>query len=85
MAAILDVARNIPNVDYRKLFESNATIWRYTCTNQMYQLLASQDVHAPNKYRVNRVLVNFQEFYDTYDIKPGDALYLAPEDRVTVW
>jgi putative endopeptidase len=85
MAAILDVAENIPNVDYKKLFEANATIWRYTCTNQMYQLLATQDVHAPNKFRVNRVLVNFQEFYDTYDIKPGDALYLAPEDRVTVW
>ncbi|MCX7773732.1 MAG: hypothetical protein N2376_11535, partial [Clostridia bacterium] len=69
----------------KQLFESNASIWRFTGTNQMYQLLATQDVHSPNVFRVNRVLVNFQEFYDTYQIKPGDALYLAPENRVTVW
>ena len=27
----------------------------------------------------------FQEFYDTYGIKEGDGMYLAPEDRVAVW
>ena len=85
MACILEIAKSMPNADYKQLFESNARIWRFTASGQMYQMLASQDVHAPNKFRVNRVLPNFQEFYDTYGIKIGDVLYLAPEKRVTVW
>jgi len=26
-----------------------------------------------------------QEFYDTYDVKEGDGMYLAPEDRISIW
>lgn len=85
VACILDIAEDIPDVDYKALFESYARIWRQTATEQTYQMLAMQDSHAPNKYRVNRVLQNFQEFYDTYNIQPGDAMYLAPEKRVTIW
>ena len=85
IACILDIAEDIPDADYKALFESLATIWRFTGTRQMYLLLATQDVHAPNKYRVNRVLQNFPEFYETYNIQPGDAMYLAPEYRVTIW
>lgn len=43
------------------------------------------DMHAPNNLRSNLVLSNFQEFYDTYDIKPGDGMYVAPEDRIKIW
>jgi predicted metalloendopeptidase len=31
------------------------------------------------------VLQQFDEFIETYNIKPGDGMYLAPEDRVLVW
>lgn len=85
MACILDIASSMENANYKELFESYAKIWRMTATNQTYQFLSTQDVHAPNKFRVNQVLRNFQEFYDTYDIKESDMMYLAPEDRVTVW
>lgn len=85
MACILDIAEDIPDVDYKQLFESYATMWRFTGTRQIYQMLATQDAHAPNKYRVNRVLQNFEKFYETYNIQPGDAMYLEPEKRVTVW
>lgn len=85
MACILDIMKGMPNANYKELFENNATIWHMTASTQMYQMLSLQDVHAPNKLRVNQVLRNYQEFYDTYDIKPGDPMYLAPEDRVTVW
>lgn len=85
MACILDIVKSMPNANYKELFESNARIWRMTATIQAYQMLATQDVHAPNKYRANQILRNFQEFYDTYNIQPSDPMYLAPEDRVTVW
>ena len=48
-------------------------------------LLAASDDHAPKKLRVNKVLQNFQEFFDTYGITEGDGMYLAPEHRVKVW
>lgn len=85
MACILDIMKGIPNADYKKLFETHAIIWRQTSSSQMYQLLASQDVHAPNKFRSNQIVRNFQEFHDTYNIKPGDRMYLAPENRISVW
>lgn len=37
------------------------------------------------RVRVNRLLSLADEFYETYDIQPGDAMYVAPEDRVSVW
>nr|WP_249664280.1 M13-type metalloendopeptidase [Lysinibacillus sp. D4B1_S16] len=48
-------------------------------------MLSKNDVHSANKVRVNRTIVNFQEFYDTYGIIPGDGMYIAPEDRVSIW
>jgi len=85
MACILDIAGSMENANYKELFESYARIWRMTATSQIYQYLTVMDVHAPNKFRVNQVLRNFQEFYDTYGITENDLLYLAPEGRVTVW
>ena len=85
MSCILDIAKGMKNVNYKELFESNAKIWYLTATNQLYQMYTTQDVHAPNRLRVNQVIRNFQEFYDTYDVKPGDVMYLAPKDRVTIW
>lgn len=85
MACILDILKGMKNPNYKKLFESNAKIWHMTASEQTYQLLATQDVHSPNKYRVNQVIRNFKEFYNTYGVKPGDAMYLAPEKRVTIW
>ncbi|NMA66300.1 MAG: M13 family peptidase [Clostridiaceae bacterium] len=85
MACILDIAKDMPNADYEKLFESYANIWRMTATNKYYQMLTLQDTHAPNKLRVNQVLKNFEEFYETYNVQPDDDMYLAPEDRVIIW
>jgi endothelin-converting enzyme/putative endopeptidase len=47
------------------------------------QLLA--DPHSPEAYRVNGIVRNLDAWYAAFDVKPGDALYLAPADRVHVW
>lgn len=47
--------------------------------------MAESDIHAPNNLRCNRVLANFQEFYDTYGIKEGDGMYVPKEERVAIW
>ena len=49
------------------------------------QLLASVDVHAPGKLRTNVQLSNFDEFHKEFDVKEGDGMWRAPEDRVIIW
>ena len=41
------------------------------------------DSHAPGEYRADTVR-NLDAWYDAFDVKPGQALYLAPADRVRV-
>jgi endothelin-converting enzyme/putative endopeptidase len=43
------------------------------------------DPHSPEMYRVNGIVRNFDPWYAAFNVKPGDKLYLAPEDRVRVW
>ena len=43
------------------------------------------DPHSPRMYRVNGVVRNLDAWYDAFGVKPGDKLYVAPEDRVRIW
>jgi predicted metalloendopeptidase len=43
------------------------------------------DPHVPDKYRILGPLQNFDVFYEAFDVTEGDAMYLAPEDRVRIW
>ena len=44
-----------------------------------------QDTYPLNFLRTNVTLQQFEKFYETFDIGPGDGMYLAPEDRIPVW
>jgi putative endopeptidase len=43
------------------------------------------DPHSPDEFRVNGAVRNHPAFYATFGVKPGDALYLPPEERVSIW
>jgi endothelin-converting enzyme/putative endopeptidase len=43
------------------------------------------DEHSPAEYRVNGVVRNMDEWYKAFDVKPGDKMYLPPEERVHIW
>ena len=85
MAASLQVVSKMNNPDYKAYFENYAKVWSFTATKEYIAFLSKNDVHAAQKIRVNRTILNFQEFYDTYGIKPGDGMYVTPEDRVSLW
>ncbi len=51
--------------------------------NQKNRLLT--DVHSPEKYRVNGPFADVDEFYTTFNIKPGVAMYRADSTRVRIW
>ena len=43
------------------------------------------DPHSPSMYRANGAVRNVPGFYDAFGVAEGDALYLAPEERVKIW
>ena len=46
---------------------------------------AKEDVHSPGHIRINSVVQHIDDWYELFDIQEGDALYLAPENRITIW
>jgi predicted metalloendopeptidase len=41
--------------------------------------------HSPARYRINGVVRNMDAWYEAFNVQPGDALYLPPAERVTIW
>lgn len=69
----------------RQIFEGVATQWAQIVqvTDVVQQM--EGDEHSPAEARVNAVLSSVDKFYEVYDIKEGDKMYVAPENRVKVW
>ena len=82
---ITEIVSRLPNPDYQKLYRSMANAWASTKTREYAQYAASVDVHAEDKLRVNRVVVNCEEFYEAFGITENDGMWVAPEDRVIIW
>lgn len=85
LSCALEAAKAEADFNAQEFFINWATIWRMKATEQYMQLLLSIDVHAPQKLRANIQAENLDEFYTAFDIKPGDEMYRAPEDRVHIW
>ena len=71
--------------DRIKLFESYATIWCGMCTDEVIVSQVANDPHSPSYIRVNAILSTIDSFYETYDVKEGDGMYIAPEKRISRW
>lgn len=71
--------------DRIKLFENYATIWCSMETDDLVINLIAYDEHSPEVIRVNAVLSSIDEFYETYDVREGDGMYIAPEKRISRW
>ncbi|HIW71213.1 MAG TPA: M13 family peptidase [Candidatus Levilactobacillus faecigallinarum] len=85
LSCALEAAKDEPNVDLEAFFISYALSWQMKSTTEYMQFLLAVDVHAPEKLRTNVQVENFAEFYQTFDVQPGDGMYLAPENRVQIW
>ena len=69
----------------QRFFLSYANVWAGTSSEEMLRYLTMMDVHSVYFLRVNGGLAQCDYWYDAFDIQPGDAYYVAPEDRVKVW
>ena len=69
----------------QRFFLAFAQIWRSKYREETARQLLLIDPHSPNRYRVNGIVRNFDAWYKAFGVKPGDALYLPPRDRIRIW
>ncbi|MBV9508960.1 MAG: peptidase M13 [Caulobacteraceae bacterium] len=69
----------------QRFFLGFAQIWREKIREDMARQLAVSDPHSPDHFRVDGVLPNIDAWYSAFDIKPGDAMYVPPDQRVRIW
>jgi putative endopeptidase len=85
LSVAMSMLEKLENPNYEGFFETWAKAWAEASTEEIMQLHLQSSLHSPGKFRVNLQLANFEQFYDTYGIKEGDGMYIAPEDRVSIW
>ncbi len=69
----------------QRLFISWATIWRSKMRDEALKNQVKTDPHSPGMYRAYVPLTNLGTFFQAFDIKEGDGMYVAPEKRVIIW
>ena len=69
----------------QRFFMSWATVWRTKSRDEYVSNQVKTDAHSPGMVRATQPLLNIDAFYKAFDIKEGDAMYLAPENRVRIW
>lgn len=69
----------------QRFFMGYAQIWRGKIRDDALRARLLSDPHSPGEYRVNGGVVNSDVFYDAFNVKEGDAMYVKPEERVRIW
>lgn len=69
----------------QRFFMAWAQVWRTIETEESLRARLIRGPHSPAMYRVNGVVRNIDAWYDAFDVQPGDALYVPPEERVSIW
>lgn len=69
----------------QRFFMAYAQIWKTKYRDEALVNQIKSDPHSPGMYRANGSVRNFDPWYAAFDVKPGDKLYLPPEQRVRIW
>lgn len=70
---------------HRAFFRNWARIWAYKAPESAIRHIVANSYYVPAPYRVNGVVRNLDAWYETFEVGPGESLYLSPEERVRLW
>ncbi|HEY7854716.1 MAG TPA: M13-type metalloendopeptidase [Aquiluna sp.] len=62
-----------------------AQCWRGKSRDEIAIQRLATDPHSPAEFRCNQVVKNLDIFHETFDVQPGDEMWLEPEKRVVIW
>jgi putative endopeptidase len=68
-----------------RFFISWAQAWQDKSRKEEVERRLAIDPHSPDEFRCNQIVRNIDEFYNAFDVKDGDELWLEPSARVTIW
>ena len=69
----------------QRFFIAYGQAWRSKIREGALRERLLTDPHSPPEYRVDGVVRNVDAWYKAFDVRPGDKLYLPPEERVSIW
>lgn len=69
----------------QRFFLSIAKIWRVKMKDEYLRLWINNNPHSPPVWRVNGPLMNTSPFYEAFDVKPEDKMFLPMKDRIIIW
>ncbi len=69
----------------QRFFLAYSNVWAGNIRPEEVLNLTKTDVHSLGRWRVNGALPHIAAWYDAFGIQEGDALYLAPEQRASIW
>jgi putative endopeptidase len=69
----------------QRVFLGWGQVWLDKSREEALRSQVASDPHSPAKFRINGVVRNIPEFYEAFNVKATDSLYLAPEKRVKIW
>ncbi len=69
----------------QRFFLAYSRAWRYKNRDELMIQRLTTDPHSPAEFRVNQIVRNVDAFYEAFDVKPTDDMWLDPADRVVIW
>ena len=69
----------------QRFFMGWAQVWRSKEREDALRQQVLSNVHSPAKARANGPLGDVPEFYKAFDVRPGDKLFIPPDQRVKIW
>ena len=71
--------------DGRVFFEAWARAWQTAMRDEERRRRLTVDPHSPEEFRCNQIVKNMDAFAEVYGTREGDGMWLAPEERVSIW
>ena len=69
----------------QRFFLGFAQVWRGMEREESLRNRVMTANHPPGEFRLNNAVRHLDAWYDAFNVQPDDALYLPPEDRITIW
>ena len=69
----------------QRYFLAYGYAWKVQAKDESIARQIMSDVHSPAQFRIIGPLMNIPEFYEAFNVKEGNKMYLPEKDRVVIW
>ena len=85
MGVTIEIMHKLDKPDFKAYFINWAKVWCMKAKEEYINLLLASDVHSPAELRANMQVRNFDEWYETFDVKETDKMFIPKEKRISIW